>query len=134
MLSFAAIRGQLHGLAVGPVKGPVNVQNGLDRVVSGRHILQTRPWIALRVGSDCEGFTRLPSVDRYTENHLRLNRVVDLHSRLGARVVRKQKKQPPVQRLIGARGRKGRRYRLSGGSCSQRENEKNEAHTGVYAF
>ena len=115
MLSFAAIRRQLHGLAVRPVKGLINVQHRLNRVVAGRHVLQARPRIALRVVADRKRLTGLPRVHCYTENHLRLKAVVDLHARLFARIVREQKQQPAVQGLGGARDWKADCDRLSGG-------------------
>src|SRR5580704_788097 len=117
MLAFTPVRRQLYRLAIRSVKGLVYVQHGLNRIVSWRHILQAFARIALGIVADGERISRFPSVDRYAENHLRLRRIVDLHTRLIARVVREQKQHATVQGLIGARGRKTYRDRLSGGSA-----------------
>ena len=102
MLAFAAIRRQLHCLAIGTMKGFVNVQHGLNGVLSGGHVLQAGSRIAPRAVADCDGIARLPSVDGYAENHLRPGRIVNLHPRLFARIIREQKQQTAVQWLGGA--------------------------------
>jgi hypothetical protein len=137
-LAFAAIRRQLHGLTVRAVKGFENVQHGLDCILSGGHVFQARSRIALRIVADSDGLTGLPPVDGHTENHLRLNRIVDLHARLVAWIVREQKQQASVQRLFGTRGWKAHANRLSRGigspyqaSGQQGERENEGAHTGV---
>ena len=59
MLPFPAIRRELHRLAVAAMKRLIDVQHRLYRVLTRRHILQIRNWIARRARVDHHHRTRL---------------------------------------------------------------------------
>ena len=110
MLALAAIRRQLDRLAIGTMERFVDIQHRLHGVVAGRNILQTRARITRRLIADRQRPARFPAIDGYAEHHLRFRRVIDLQARLGLRighrirVVRDQKQQSSIQRLVRARG------------------------------
>ena len=90
VLAFAAIHGQLHGVAVGAVESLVAMQHGLHVILSRRHVAQTADGIAVGGIIHHYGLARLHAVNVHAEHHLGADGVVDLHARLGGRVSSKE--------------------------------------------
>jgi hypothetical protein len=90
MLTFASIHGQLHGVAIGPMKCLIPVQDGLHRVLTRRNVRDTSDGIAKCFGVHGADFAGAPTVDIDAKDNLRVRRITDLKPRFLGRIVRKQ--------------------------------------------
>ena len=90
MLAFAAVHGQLDGVAVGAVKGLVAMQHSLHVILARRHVAQAADGIAGGGIVHDHGLAGLHGIDVDAEDHLGADGVVYLHARLGGRIVRKK--------------------------------------------
>ena len=98
LLPLASIHRQLDGVAVGPVKGLVPVQEGLDPIVPGGNLRQALHRVAQRGGVDHGVLAGLQPLDVDAEDLLGLRAVVDLEPRLLGGVLREHDQDPAVER------------------------------------
>ncbi len=88
VLSLALVHVQLYRCAIAAVKGLIAIEQRLHVVITCGNILQAANGIAKRRIVDDISISRLPSVHVYAKDQLRACRIVDLHARLGGRIVR----------------------------------------------
>jgi hypothetical protein len=97
LLPFAAVHGQLHGVAVAAMERLVFVQQRLHRVGARGQVAQRLQRIAGHAGLEGGGGAGRPAVHVDAEGLLALGAVLDLESRLLAVVLGDEEQQPSVE-------------------------------------
>jgi hypothetical protein len=98
VLTFTAVRRQLHRSAICPVEGLVNVEHGLHVVIARGHLVERADGVTGGLAGDGDRLIGGQCFDRAAEDDLRTRAVINLHPRLLGGVGREQQQYPAVKR------------------------------------
>jgi hypothetical protein len=113
VLPLTLIHVQLDDRSIRTMKGLIQIQHRLHRVLARRHILQIVNRIPNSLLIHHGRSTRCKTIDGHTKHQLRARRIVDLHPRLIRVIRRQQQQQSPIQRFRAPLPGKTDRKRLS---------------------
>ncbi len=132
LLALAAVHGQLHDVAVGPVEGLVPVEEDLDTVPAGFHLGEALRRKAEDAPVEDRVLARPPAIHVDAEDLLALRdvRVAHLEARLRRGVGREEEEQPPVERLPAQRPREAHRDAEPRGLPGSRRHRGDEQRQG----